>query len=103
LWGELGAQQRRQVAIDLNGIEGAMSGLEQQSRECSAAGSNLYQVIARRRAERGHDVREHRGIVEEVLAEALAPRRVRPRISGPSTRYGGSAGLLLPGRYYGTL
>lgn len=51
-------------------------GVQQQSGERSAARSNLYKVIIWRGADRAHDVLEHRGIVQEVLPEALAPGRV---------------------------
>src|SRR5262245_55144812 len=60
-----------QVAIDLDRRERAEL-LEQRCRERSAAGPDLDDALAAPRLDRRDDARDHLGIVEEVLAEALA-------------------------------
>ena len=72
--GQLGAQQCDQVAVDLECIERAVAGFEQQAGECAAARADFHQAIVGARADRGNDVFEDRGVVQEVLAEALATR-----------------------------
>ncbi len=54
---------------------------EQQAGEGAAARTDLHQVIARAAdAIAAHDALDHAGVVQEVLAEALAARRpVTPR------------------------
>jgi hypothetical protein len=72
---------------------------QQRQRQGAFAGSNLDQALARQRPHRLDDARDDSGVMQEMLAEALAgavihPRVVpRPAISSASS----SAATRLPG------
>src|SRR5579872_2626038 len=76
LMGQLMVQQGQEVAIDLDGIERAAPCLQQASREGAASGTDLHQVIRWSRAHCLDDATDHRRIVQEMLSEAFATRRV---------------------------
>ncbi len=67
-----GSQILRQVPIDLHGIKTGVLARQQQMREGAASRSDLQQVIGSLRLDRPRNPLDDAGIVEEVLAEALA-------------------------------
>src|SRR5205807_6918290 len=75
-------QQRREITVDLDGIERAVAAFEQRRGERAAPGPDLHQMIPDPGRERARDAQDHRGVVEEVLAEALAARRPAARSDG---------------------
>ncbi len=70
----LGAQQCDQIAVNLECIERAVAGFEQQAGECSTAWPNFHEAIVRAGPDRRDDVFQDRGIVQEMLAKPLATR-----------------------------
>ena len=78
--GELRAQERRQITVDLDRIERSTRGAHQVLREGTAPGPDLHQTLAGLRIDRAHDALDHRAVVEEMLTETLAarwPQRLR--------------------------
>lgn len=64
-------QLSRQIPIQLDDIEAA-AGLQQGAGESPETGADFHYPLAGFRADGAHDARDYGGVVEEVLAEALA-------------------------------
>src|SRR6185437_2428559 len=89
-------QQCHEVAINLDCIELALCRLQQQARESAAPGADLHQVLIGARADFSHDVSQHRRVVEEVLAKALAAHR-KPTHAAASSMASSMAEIRLRG------
>jgi hypothetical protein len=65
------AQERGQITVDLNRIERSVR-LEEELRHRAAAGADFHQVAARHGRDGLHNAADHRGVVQEMLSEALS-------------------------------
>jgi hypothetical protein len=70
------AQQCGQVAIDFYDLEPSCR-LQQPLRQCALAGPDFHRGITRGKPDGGHDARNDRRIMQEVLTETLACAAVR--------------------------
>jgi hypothetical protein len=74
---ESGTQVRRQIAVDLYGIE-LLADFQQRPGECAAPRTDLDQGLSRLRIYRLDDVSDDLRVMQEVLAEALAGKNHPP-------------------------
>jgi len=86
LAGKFAVQVLHQVRIQFD-RDHPLGPLQKSFGERTASGSDLHQVLAGAGAKRAHDAPDHRRVVQEMLAEALAARRLtRSRGAGHQRR-----------------